>query len=152
MYHYDDPFSTRPTRSLEDNIRRFRKFGTIITRVAKNKRGEIARIGKIERGPHDHVFIIFYPNGDYDRFEPGEDVEYRTGWKGPDLEVHVDGDDIAEILMGVADEMNGIATKKVEAPKKSSRKMTDAQRAAKNARARERYRQKKEAAEKPSVH
>jgi hypothetical protein len=71
--------------TIEENIQRFKKYGKIINRVAKNNSGEVARIGKLERENHETIYLVFYPDGEFDRFESGIKVEYRDEWTGPDL-------------------------------------------------------------------
>jgi hypothetical protein len=61
--------------TIEENIQRFKKYGKIINRVAKNNSGEVARIGKLERENHETIYLVFYPDGEFDRFESGIKVE-----------------------------------------------------------------------------
>lgn len=67
--------------TMKDNVDRFKRYGKLLTRMA-SKGKEKAKIGQLD----SKIFIVFYPDGTYDRFEEGPgSVTYRAGWEGPDL-------------------------------------------------------------------
>lgn len=73
---YDDIHEIH-TASTSDLIERFKKYGEIVHTIKRGK--DFAKIGKIKG---DDVFVVFYPDGIFDRFD-GIQIEYRSGWKGP---------------------------------------------------------------------
>lgn len=74
MYNNDDVIDTR-VYTLQSNVERFQRYGTILPKVIKNCEGELGKIGQLSNG----IVIVFYPDGTIDRFEDGN-VMYRDGW------------------------------------------------------------------------
>jgi len=72
-----DPKTADPTITL---VNRFKtKYGSIIHTIKNGD--DVAKVGKLS---DQDIFIVFYPGGEYDRFED-KPVVYRDGWEGPKL-------------------------------------------------------------------
>lgn len=75
----------KPSASMDELIEKFKKTGgEIVGDVKKGK--EVGKMGVHNKGLWNQVVIIFYPNGEYDRFDHDSKVIFKDGWKGPEID------------------------------------------------------------------
>lgn len=74
-----------PAKSMDELVDKFLKQGGEI--VGEVTKGEaVGKVGAHNKGQHNQAILVFYPDGTFKRFDKDAKVEYKDGWKGPEID------------------------------------------------------------------
>jgi hypothetical protein len=81
----------KPKGSMDEQIEKFKTGGGEI--VGEIKKGsQTGFVGTHNKGKWNQVVIVFYPDGNYERFEKDSIVTYHEGWEGETVDTeHLSG-------------------------------------------------------------